>query len=602
MRHLTAILAILVTLLAATASMADNKVTTPRQVPEWADSLKSLYLYTEGLKALDIAGDTTRATRLFREALEADPSYAPAHHALGMAVIATSPREARDHARRAYEGDSTNLWYHRLYAQTLLYAGDYHDALDIFVRLKNADPKNPDNYRILAALYELRKQPYAALSTLDSAEVRFGRIPLLSQMKRQLLLSTNQTDKAIADARAIVDEAPYNAENQLILAGLYDMNRQDSLAAVHFRLAYEADSASVRSLETLYALADHYAKRQDYRKMLQISKEIFESDNEPLERKIERFDIYTKDREFYRQYYFQIDALARVLAVKYPKEEEVVNLYAEHLILSGELEHALELYKVHLADDNAPEGYYYSIVNMENYLQRRDSVDHYLGQALKRYPESLNLRMLQGNLYDRAKQHDKAIAVYTESLKRVEADTLKAQLWGVIADSWFQISCEGLPDEGLRAMKNIRPGDARHRKAVTQARKAYDKSLKYQPDNVLMMNNFAYFLAVEGISLPQAEELALRAVEATSRSNATYLDTYAWVLYRRGRLEEARKIMRQAIVLDKENSPSLLVHLGDITCALGDRFIAENYWRKALEAGYDAQSIADRFPPAENKK
>lgn len=601
MRLLTAILALFISLVALPAT-GGNKPRAPRQVPQWADSLKSLYLYTEGVKALHIHRDTSRAVGLFNEALTTDPDYAPAHHALSMAVLSSRPAEARDHARRAYECDSTNLWYHRLYAQSLLVSGDYREALDIFVKLKNADAKNPDNYRILAALYELRKQPYAALSTLDSAEVRFGRIPLLSQMKRQLLLSTHQTDKAIEDARAIVEEAPYNAENQLILAGLYDMTHQDSLAAVHFKLAYEADSTSVRSLKTLYALADHYAVRRDFRRMLQMTQAIFESDEETLDNKIERFKLYTDDRNFYREYYFQLDGLARTLALKYPKEVEVVNLYANHLILSGELEHALELYKVHLADENAPEEYYISVINMENYLRHTDSVRHYVHESLRRHPSSMPLRMLKGNLYDREQQHDKAIAVYTEALSHAQTDTLKSQLWGIIADSWFQISCKGLPDEGLRVMKNIRPRDSRHRKAVAQADKAYGKALKYQPDNVLLMNNYAYFMAVEGIRLPYAEELAQRVIEATGRSNATYLDTYAWVLYRQGRLDEARKIMRQAIVLDKDNSPSLLVHLGDITNALGDRFIAETYWRKALEAGYDAQSIADRFPPADDKQ
>ncbi|MDE6374286.1 MAG: hypothetical protein K2L09_00850, partial [Alistipes sp.] len=62
--------------------------------------------------------------------------------------------------------------------------------------------------------------------------------------------------------------------------------------------------------------------------------------------------------------------------------------------------------------------------------------------------------------------------------------------------------------------------------------------------------------------------------------------------------EEARRIMQQAIARDSRNSAELLVHYGDILDALGERFIAETYWRKALERGYDADAIARRLEPA----
>lgn len=112
-----------------------------------------------------------------------------------------SPDEAVELARTAYRIDTTNRWYHQLYGQTLILAERYREALDVYRRLQVEYPKEPDNYRLLAALYEQNDDPYMALATLDSAEMRFGRIPYLSAMKRQLLIATRQTDKAI-DERA----------------------------------------------------------------------------------------------------------------------------------------------------------------------------------------------------------------------------------------------------------------------------------------------------------------------------------------------------------------------------------------------------------------
>ena len=89
--------------------------------------------------------------------------------------------------------------------------------------------------------------------------------------------------------------------------------------------------------------------------------------------------------------------------------------------------------------------------------------------------------------------------------------------------------------------------------------------------------------------------MASRTV-ALPDNNPTYLDTYAWVLFKLGRTAEAKKTQQQAIALDRHNSPELALHYGDILAALGERFMAEIYWRKALENGYDdPEAIARRI-------
>ena len=158
--------------------------------PDRPDSLPSVWFYTEGIKQHTIAGDTSRAREYFREAIRRDSSYAPAWYELAGSLVASSPDEAVDAARRACRLDTANRWYQQFYGQTLLMTDRYGEALKVYRRLMEEYPKDPDNYRIVAALYEQRQSPFQALVTLDSAEVRFGRIPLLSSMKRRLLVAT----------------------------------------------------------------------------------------------------------------------------------------------------------------------------------------------------------------------------------------------------------------------------------------------------------------------------------------------------------------------------------------------------------------------------
>ena len=124
---------------------------------------------------------------------------------------------------------------------------------------------------------------------------------------------------------------------------------------------------------------------------------------------------------------------------------------------------------------------------------------------------------------------------------------------------------------------------------------AYDRSLALRYDNAMVLNNYAYFLSLEGRDLERALAMAGRAI-VLEENNPTYLDTYAWVLYRLGRYDEAKKTMQQALSLDRSKSPDLQLHYGDILAALGEKFMAEVYWKKALEGGYDdPDAIAERF-------
>jgi tetratricopeptide (TPR) repeat protein len=94
--------------------------------------------------------------------------------------------------------------------------------------------------------------------------------------------------------------------------------------------------------------------------------------------------------------------------------------------------------------------------------------------------------------------------------------------------------------------------------------------------------------------------MASRANEL-EQNNATYLDTKAWVLYKLGRFAEAKKIMQQALSLNREKSAEYPLHYGDILHALGEEFMAKTYWRKALEMGADAKEIEKRFLPEKEK-
>lgn len=116
---------------------------------------------------------------------------------------------------------------------------------------------------------------------------------------------------------------------------------------------------------------------------------------------------------------------------------------------------------------------------------------------------------------------------------------------------------------------------------MEEAFAAYDSCLQWKPDDVEALNNYAYFLSLEGRELTKAEQMSSRTVIAQP-DNATYLDTYAWVLFMQGRYAEAKGYIERAIVCDSTSNAVITEHAGDIFAMSGDVEQAITYWQRAL--------------------
>ena len=558
------------------------------------DSLRAAYRYTDALKRATIHKDTAAAREGYLAALEIDSLYAPALYQLAYNELRNPGHEAEalKYARRAYAQDSMNKWYIDAYARSLVLTENYDEALPIYRRLMKLDRNNPDNYRILAMVYQQRRQPFSAISILDSADMRFGKNPFLSNMKRHLLISTGQMERAIEEAQESVKEAPYEVENVVSLAETYAAAKKDSLARVTFEQALKMDSTNVQALG-LYA--DYCSQQRDTRGYLDALRRLYALDEFPLERKIELFERLTTDRKFYGNNYFALGAMASAMALRHPNDKRVVDIYGDHLLAGGDMEGALNHFKLHLNDEPPQMDYYMAIIDIEDYMNRPDSVDVYVQRAVKIFPDDPVLYIRKANRqYVKGDLHG-AVATFAEAQKYAQTDSLRGELWGYTGDAYHAMV------ERIRAGEKadttgykVRYSD---KKALKLCFEAYEKALALYPDNVMVLNNYAYFMSEETDDaqlLEKAMKMSARAIYL-EKSNATYIDTFAWILYKLDRLEQARTHMRQALSLDKTKSAELPLHYGDILFALNERFMADTYWKRALEMGADKEAIEKRL-------
>lgn len=544
---------------------AKNKKTLPR-----AEQASLFYL--EGIKSNVLEGDSARAKAWFKKVLEIDSTHSPSLYELASLTALDQPEEALQYSLKANAIDTTNTWYKMQLGRLLIATQHYDSALTLYDQLIRMNPNDPDNYRLKALLYDQLGQPEKALEVLETAENRFGIIELLASHKVQLLLNTQQFDRAMAEARMLVETFPYNEDNYVVLAELYAMMNMNNLAQENYDKALSINPNSMRALASLN---DFYKRQNDNVRFLETASKLFRLKEFPLETKLKFYEELFQNPSFVRNNFIQMGELVRTLAITYPEDLRTLDLYARYLIAGGSIEQALQLYKSHVTDSIPQKQIFNDIIGMEAYLKRADSVDKYTTIALERFPEDAELRLQKASVtaYMMGKPQE-AVPLFEEALKYAKTDSLRSVIYGAIGDNYHTL------------------GDDR------KCFKAYDKGMKLDTTNVSIYNNYSYFLSLRNERLDKALEWAQKAVRLDP-NNPTFLDTYAWVLYQLGRYEEARIPMRQAISLDSDNNKELFVHYGDILYKLGDRFMASYYWKKALENGYDAQEIENRLKQIE---
>jgi tetratricopeptide (TPR) repeat protein len=146
----------------------------------------------------------------------------------------------------------------------------------------------------------------------------------------------------------------------------------------------------------------------------------------------------------------------------------------------------------------------------------------------------------------------------------------------VIANSQYLIS-RFPKDKDLCLGAWAMMGDAMHSKGDAKgAFKAYDKALKINPAYAPVLNNYAYYLSLEGKKLKKAYNMSRKTIEAEP-DNATYLDTFAWILHLLGRDLEAKPFFKHAMLYVGKESAVILEHYATVLEALGETDSAQLY-------------------------
>ncbi|MFI3282875.1 MAG: hypothetical protein SNG10_05025 [Rikenellaceae bacterium] len=565
---------VVLSLLCITCVMGQPKVDEYSESGDCLAISEAVTYTTDGVKKLRLFSDLKGARELLERAIESDSTYAPAHYTLAQMQMYKSADSAYIHARNAYKYDTANTWYLSSYAQSAAMLERFDEAQLLYEKLILLQPRDINAYRILAILHNQQKRPMEAVRLLDSAEVKVGRNPYLVNLKRQILLSNNQVDMVVNDARNRVAQEPYSIEGRIELAELYRDLKRDSLALVEYNAALAIDSMK---LETLVSMGDFLQEKGDNVGYIALLKQILKSGEIDEAGKIQLVQEMIDNKELYRREYISIGSLITSLIIQYPNNDLIVEMQSRHLIAMGMLDEALMLLKNHLDVEPPSLKTYRTVIDIERFKERIDSVEFYLNRAMVKFPEEQDLKYEWAFTLSSQKRYDEAIELYEGYLSGA-SDSLSSSMWGIIGDLHHQVALENKDNKKI------------FKQRVKQSYRAYDNALKYSPDNAMVLNNYAYFVCEYGGDLNKALDMAERAT-ALFEGNPTFIDTYAWILYRLGRYEDAKVNMRRAISFDTTQNGEIALHFGEILAVLGESTLANHYWGKALEWGMTEEQV-----------
>jgi tetratricopeptide (TPR) repeat protein len=222
-----------------------------------------------------------------------------------------------------------------------------------------------------------------------------------------------------------------------------------------------------------------------------------------------------------------------------------------------------------MALDSSKYVIYEEILRLDVQLSEFQHLLLYSQKAISLFPEQPLPYLFSGIGNYQLKNYTDAVSVLNTGIKLVgDNNELLAQFYMYLGDTYH-------------ALKNDK-----------EAYKVYEKSLQINAANPYVLNNYAYYLSLNGESLDKAEEMARKAVNLDP-ANSSFQDTYGWVLYKLGKYKEAREWIGKAVEDIEGASGEVLEHYGDVLFKLGETSQALEFWIKAKKKG-EASELLDK--------
>lgn len=582
------------------ASLPESQSLTPQRQ-------KARYYYLEGLRR-QMDEETAAAYEYFRRAMTIDPGYTEAASAFGVQRLSgqSDTLQTRTELSRSlgylrpfidkYPDDYNEALYYAYVATRL---DSTKEAIRVFERTAERRPELTSALVHLSDAYMADGNIDDALKTLSRFEEIEGYNPQITIKKITYHLARKDTVGALSEATALINYNPSEPSYRIMKGNLFELANQPDSTLYYYE---EAERMNPDLGAAKLALANYYAEHGDSVKYDSKTYEALLSEDLDLPQKLMVLEQYLQKLLNDKQSTARGDHLFSVLRDQYPHQPDVLDLAARYSAAKGNFDEACE--EVGYAIDLTPseEKYRGQLMTYQMAADKPEEAQKTYLEMKKHFTPSRNMTLLYASAAQMAENFDTAINAYRDIIHDI-APNLPTD--SVLTPKTIPAS---VSYEDLQRLSQVYTsiGDCYYGyKNLKDAYKAYDNALTLFPGNSLALNNYAYFLSENNGDLDKAADMSLRSLDGENSNNATYLDTYAWILHKKGQNEEARKYQTSAIEAcekDHTEHAELYDHYGDILAALGENEEAIAAYEKALKLEPDNNEIQHKLKTLRNAK
>ena len=468
--------------------------------------------------------------------------------------------KALEYFKHAAQLEPANNTYLETLAQAYIEAEQYAEAVEVMERMYEADKSRQDLLETIYRLYVQTKDFEKAIGVVERMEAVDGKSERLSVTKSQLYMQLDNKKAAVDEMKQLAEQHPNDQTYQTLYANMLMMDDRETEACDVLTRVLEQEPDNTRAQ---MSLRTYYLMQEDSVRADSLTRSILLNRNASQEEKVYLLRQEIGASEQAGGDSTQVLALFHEILALPDPDPELAELCAAYMNLKqmprDSVSNMLE-FVLQLAPDNAS-----ARLQLVQYAWEAEDDERVISlcRAARQYnPDEMAFYYYQGMAFYRQENHDEALGAFRNGISVITQESSPD-----IVSSFYEVMGDLLHQKGLK----------------DEAYAAYDSCLQWKPDNISCLNNYAYYLSVEGEQLDRAEQMSQTTIKAEPE-NATYLDTYAWILFMQKRYSEARIYIDQAMQNDSLHSNVITEHGGDIYFFCGDTGEALRLWQSALES------------------